>query len=243
MTLRDRVVLITGGAVRVGRAIALTLAERGAHVVITYRSSAVQARQTLEQLRNLGSEAEAIRADVSKAADIRRLMERIRRRYGRLDVLVNSAAIFERTPFAKLTEAQWERHLQVNLTGPFLCSLHASRLLKRHGGKIINIADWAGERPYLDYLPYCVSKAGVFALTKGLAKELAPKVQVIAIAPGPILPPPDMSASARARAVKRVPLQRWGEPKDIANTVAFAIEGTDFITGTAIYVDGGRMVA
>ena len=243
MTLRDRVVLVTGGAVRIGRAIALALAERGAHVAITYLSSEAQARRTLDQLRNLGSDAVAIRADVSQSADVRRLMQRLRARYRRLDVLVNSAAIFERTPLATLTDTQWQRHLQINLTGPFLCALHASKLMKRHGGKIVNIADWAGERPYLDYLPYCVSKAGVIALTKGLAKELAPKIQVIAIAPGPILPPPDMSPTARARAVKRVPLQRWGEPKDIANTVIFAVEGTDFMTGSTIYVDGGRMVA
>jgi len=110
------------------------------------------------------------------------------------------------------------------------------------GGKIINIADWAGVRPYRDYLPYCVSKAGVIGLTKALAKELAPRIQVTAIAPGPILPPPDMSPRERARIATRVPLKRWGSPQDIANTALFLIEGTDFMTGSTVFVDGGQLI-
>ncbi len=244
MILQGRVALVTGGAVRVGQQIALALAKRHAHVVITYRSSKPAAQQTVLELQHHGVSAEAIQADHSKAADVRKVMARIQERFGQLDVLVNSAAMFERTPFASLTEQDWDKHLDTNLKRPFLCSLEASRLmLRKGGGKIINIADWAGERPYKDYLPYCISKAGVIALTKALAKELAPKIQVVAIAPGPILPPPDMSPADRKKAVARLPLERWGSPQDITNAVLFAVEGTDFITGTTIYVDGGRSIA
>ncbi|MBI2885189.1 MAG: SDR family oxidoreductase [Candidatus Omnitrophica bacterium] len=243
MTLRGRVALVTGGGVRIGRAVAIALAKRGADVVISYRSSRAEAETTATELRALGSRAEAIRADVSNDADVRRLMQRIQRRYRRVDVLVNNAARFERTPFSALTPRQWDAHISANLTGPFLCALHASRLMQRRGeGKIINIADWAGERPYRNYLPYCVSKAGVLGLTKALAAELAPAIQVIAISPGPMLPPPGMTAALQARVVRSLPLRRWGQPDDIANAVVFAIEGTDFITGATITVDGGRTI-
>ena len=243
MRLAGRVAVVTGGARRLGRATALALAARGAHVAITYQTSATDARRVVKELEATGVKAAAIRADQSRLADVRRLMQRVVRDFGRLDVLVNNASIFERTPFSTLTERQWDRHLDVNLKGPFLCALLAGRLMQRRGqGKIINIADWAGERPYAEYLPYCVSKAGVIALTKGLAKELAPRIQVVAIAPGPMLPPPDMPAAERERAIKRVPLGRWGTPEDIANAVVFAVEGTDFMTGSTIFVDGGRMI-
>ena len=242
MDLHGRVVLVTGGARRVGRTIAESLAKRHAHIVISYRSSAREAQDAAKTLQRYGIEALALRADLAKSADVQRLMARIRRRFGRLDVLVNSAANFDRTPFTTLTERDWDHALDTNLKGPFLCALYGSRLMRR-GGKIINIADWAGVRPYRDYLPYCVSKSGVIGLTKALAKELAPKIQVNAIAPGPILPPPDMTAAARRRVIRRVPLQRWGSPQDIANTVLFMIEGTDFMTGSVVFVDGGQLIA
>jgi len=244
MQLRHRVALVTGGSIRIGQAIALALARRKAHVIISYRSSKREAAETLRQLRALGAKADAIHADVTNPTQIRALFSRIRRSTGRLDVLVNNAAVFRRTPFETLTEADWDFHLDANVKGPFLCALAASRLMRVHGvGKIINIADWAGVRPYRDYLPYCVSKAGVIGLTKALAKELAPAIQVIGIAPGPMLPPSDMSAEERARVVQRVPLKRWGSPQDIAKTVVFAIEGTDFMTGSTIFVDGGQVIA
>ena len=244
MKLQDRVVLVTGGARRIGRTIALTLAKRHAHLVLSYRTSGREAAAAITELQRYGGRAVAIRADLSKAADVKRLIDRIRKHFGRLDVLINSAANFERTPFDRLTEHDWDQALDTNLKGPFLCALYASRLMRRHGGgKIINLADWSGVRPYRDYLPYCVSKAGVIGLTKALAKELAPRIHVNAIAPGPMLPPPDMSAAARARVARRVPLRRWGSPQDIANTVLFLIEGTDFMTGSVVFVDGGQLIA
>jgi NAD(P)-dependent dehydrogenase (short-subunit alcohol dehydrogenase family) len=244
MTLDGRVVLVTGGARRLGRAIALALARRRARVAVSYRTSAREARQTLEALERLGAEALAVRADLARAGEVRRLIERVGRRFGRLDVLINSAAAFDRTPFGALSERDWDRALDANLKGPFLCALYASRLMRaRGGGKIINLADWAGVRPYRDYLPYCVSKAGVIGLTKALAKELAPAIQVNAVAPGPILPPAGMSRAARERIARRVPLGRWGSPQDIVNTVLFLLEGTDFMTGSVVFVDGGQLIA
>lgn len=242
MDLHGRVVLVTGGARRVGRVIAEALAKRRAHVVISYRTSSREARNVATALNRHGGHALAVQANLSKSADVQRLMTRIRQRFGHLDVLVNSAANFCRTPFATLTERDWDHALDANLKGPFLCALYGSRLMRR-GGKIINIADWAGVHPYRDYLPYCVSKSGVIGLTKALAKELAPRIQVNAIAPGPILPPPDMTAAQRARVIRRVPLKRWGSPQDIANTVLFLIEGTDFMTGSVVFVDGGQLIA
>ena len=242
MRIDGSVVLVTGGVRRVGQAIALALARRGAQVAVSYRTSAREAAATVRAIEELGACALAVRADLSRAADVQQLMRRVRQRFGRLDVLVNSAANFVRTPFERLTERDWDRAIDTNLKGPFLCALHASRLMRR-GGKIINIADWAGVRPYRDYLPYCVSKAGVLGLTKALAKELAPRIQVVAIAPGPMLAPEGMLPAARARVARRVPLKRWGSPQDVANTALFLIEGTDFMTGSAVFVDGGQLIA
>ena len=243
MRLAGRVVLITGGAKRLGQIIALALAERGAHVAFSYRTSSREAQFTLKAIREHGVRSLAVKANLSRAAEVQELIGRVKRYFGRLDVLINSAANFDRTPFETLAEPDWNRALDTNLKGPFLCALYASRLMRSRGGKIINFADWAGVRPYRDYLPYCVSKAGVIGLTKALAKELAPRIQINAIAPGPILPPHDMSRAARARVARRVPLQRWGSPQDIVNTVLFLIEGTDFMTGSTIFVDGGQLIA
>jgi NAD(P)-dependent dehydrogenase (short-subunit alcohol dehydrogenase family) len=244
MTLSGKVCLVTGGAKRIGQAVALALARRGAHVAFSYRTSAREAGETAEAIARMGVEPLPLRADLARAVDVQRMVERIGRRFGRLDVLVNSAANFDRRPFERLTERDWDRALNANLKGPFLCVLYSSRLMRRHGGgKIINVADWAGVRPYRDYLPYCVSKSGVIGLTKALAKELAPAIQVVAVAPGPILPPPGMGRAARARVAARVPLQRWGRPQDLVNTVLFLIEGTDFMTGSVVFVDGGQLIA
>ena len=244
MQLKNRVALVTGGAKRIGRAIALGIAARGAHVAFSYLSSSAEARATAKAIESLGVQALPVKADLSKAASIKRLTAQVWDTFGRLDVLVNSASNFYETPYERLTERDWDLALDTNAKGPFLCSWHASHLMRRNGsGKIINLADWAGERPYKDYLPYCVSKAAIIALTKALAKELAPTIQVNAIAPGPMLAPEDMTPAHRARVAAKVPLKRWGSPQDIVNTALYLIEGTDFATGAVFYVDGGRMIA
>ena len=147
-------------------------------------------------------------------------------------------------PFDHLTEAVWDASLDTNLKAPFLLSWSVGRAMRARGaGRIINIADWAGERPYRDYLPYCVSKAGVICLTKALAKELAPEVTVNAIAPGPVMPPEDMGEAERQAIVRATPLRRLGSPEDIARCVRFLAEEADFTTGSTYYVDGGRLIA
>ncbi|TMB12430.1 MAG: SDR family oxidoreductase, partial [Deltaproteobacteria bacterium] len=138
----------------------------------------------------------------------------------------------------------WDASLDVNLKAPFLLAWHLGRAMRTRGrGRIVNLADWAGERPYADYLPYCVSKAGVVSLTKALAKALAPAVQVNAVAPGPVMPPEDLTPSEREAIVRATPLRRFGTPEDVARCVRFLVEEADFTTGAVYLVDGGRLIA
>ncbi len=243
MELRGKVALVTGGAIRVGKVIALTLAERGAHVAITYNRSAGEADKTAAEIRRKGVRAAAVQTDISRSADVERMVATLLSEFGQIDVLVNNAAVFFRTPFATLTEKDWDTTIDTNLKGTFLCARAVgAQMLTQGRGKIINTADWAGIRPYNDYLPYCVSKAGVIALTQALAKALAPDVQVNCVAPGPVLLPEDFSEEEREKVIRATPLKRIGSPQDIANTILFLVEGTDFVTGATYLVDGGRLI-
>lgn len=244
MQLKGSTVLITGGARRVGRHVGRRLAERGANIVVNYRTSAAEAQEALTEFEALGVGALAVQADVSTAKGVQDVLDAALRKFGAVEVLVNNASIYPRTPLAQVTEADWVSNLNVNLLGPcFGCWLVGLHMRERGRGKIINIADWAVDRPYLDYAPYFVAKGGVVALTKVMAKELAPHVTVNAIAPGPILMPADFDA-ATVKAVERaVPLGRIGSPEDIAQTIIYLVEGTDFVTGAVIPVDGGRRVS
>jgi pteridine reductase len=165
-------------------------------------------------------------------------------RSGGVALLVNSAANFFRVPFEQLDEGVWDASLDVNLKAPFLLSWHLGLAMKRRGeGCIVNLADWAGERPMTHYLPYCVSKAGIICLTKALAKELAPAVRVNAVAPGPVLPPDDMSDAERDAVARATPLGRLGTPDDVARCVRFLAEDAGYSTGAVFHVDGGRLIA
>ena len=244
MELSGRWALVTGAAKRVGRSIALALAERGANVVIHYSSSADEAAATVKAIEALGVRSFALRAELSRPDDVARLAREAEERAGRVDVLVNNAANYIRAPFDRLTEAVWDASLDVNLKAPFLLSWHLGRTMKARGeGRIVNLADWAGERPYNDYLPYCVAKAGVICLTKALAKALAPEVLVNAVAPGPVLPPEDLGEAERQAIMRVTPLRRFGRPDDVARTVRFLAEEADFSTGALFMVDGGRLIA
>ncbi|HTP42820.1 MAG TPA: SDR family oxidoreductase [Nitrospiria bacterium] len=244
MELAGRIALVTGGAKRVGRSVALALARRGAHVAFTYQTSRQEAKALVRELTALGGKSLAVKADLRRAADAKGAVRAVVKNYGRIDVLVNNAAIYPRTPWASLDEKAWDEILTTNLRGPFLFAKAAGdRMLKQGCGKIVNLADWAGERPYKDYLPYCISKAGVIAMTKALALELAPTVQVNAVAPGPVLLPKDITAAGRRVVIAATPLRRIGSPDDIANAVVFLLEGSDFITGVLLPVDGGRLIA
>jgi pteridine reductase len=238
------IALVTGAAKRVGKAIALALADRGAHVIITYNSSGAEALATLREIEARGVHGMALKGNITRSGDVDTIVQQAIERFGRIDILVNNASNYYKTPFETLTEAQWDDLVGTNLKGTFLvCKRVGDEMLQAGSGKIINLADWAGFRPYKDYLPYCVAKAGVIALTKALAKTLAPHIQVNAVAPGPVMLPEDFSASLREAIVRATPLQRLGAPSDIAQTVLFLVEGSDFITGAVIAVDGGRLIA
>ena len=243
MDLKGRLALVTGGGVRVGRAISLALAAKGARLAVHYRASRAEAESAAAEIRKAGGEAVLLQADLSRMEDVERLASEAERAAGGVDVLVNSASAFFRTPVEAITEADWDALLDGNLKGPFFLARRLGLAMRARGrGKIVNITDWAAERPYPSYLPYCISKAGLAAAPKGLARALAPSVQVNAVAPGPILPPPGMSESERAEVASGTLLGRWGSPSDIAAAVAFLCE-SDYITGETLTIDGGRSLA
>jgi NAD(P)-dependent dehydrogenase (short-subunit alcohol dehydrogenase family) len=244
MRLAGRWAFVTGGAKRVGRAIALELAARGAHVAIHYHTSRTEAEATVRDIEARGVRGLALHAELAAASEVKALADRVDAETGGIAVLVNSASNYLRVPFDVLTEAVWDASLDVNLKAPFLLAWTLGRAMRARGeGRIVNLADWAAERPYRDYLPYCVSKAGIVCLTRALAKELAPEVTVNAVAPGPVLPPDDMTEAERAGVTRATPLRRFGTPEDVARCVRFLVEEADFTTGSIYHVDGGRLVA
>lgn len=245
MDLKDRVVLITGGK-RIGQVVARELAERGADVAVSYRGSKAEADATAADVRALGRRAAVIAADVGKTADCERLVTTAVSELGRMDVLVNMASIYGSTPFDDMTELDWQRNIDVNLRSVFWCAKSAVPYMRRQsGGRIINFADWlakSGRPAYQGFVAYYTAKAGVIALTEALALELAAdQILVNAIAPGPILAPPDMSDEERKEVAAATPVGRWGGESQVAQAVRMLIE-SDFITGETIRVDGGRHV-
>ena len=244
MDLQGATVVVTGGAIRVGRHVAGRLAERGANIVVNYRTSAREAEAAVAEFQERGVGSLAVQADVSTHAGVQAILDAAVEQFGSVEVLLNNASIYDPTPFADLDEADFDRNIAVNLKGPYLgCWLFGRHMRAQGRGKIVNVADWAVERPYVNYAPYFVAKGGVVALTRVMAKELAPAVQVNAVAPGPILMPADFDEET-IRAVERAtPLGRIGHPEDIAQTILYLVEGTDFVTGAVIPVDGGRTVS
>lgn len=243
MELQDKVVLITGGR-RIGQVVAHELATRGAHLSLAYRGSRAEAEASAEQARALGRKAAVLQADVSKASDCEALVAGTVNVLGSLDAVINMASVYASEPFDSLNEAAWDRNMGINLKSAFLCSYAAARVMRRNGGgRIINFADWlarSGRPAYSGFTAYYVAKAGVIALTEALALELAPSgVLVNAIAPGPILPPPDMTEEERREVAAATPVGRWGGEREIVKAVMALID-TDFITGETVRVDGGR---
>ncbi len=240
--LTGKVALVTGGAVRVGLEIARALADAGADVAVGYHRSAASARAAVRELEARGVRAAALRADVSRPAEARALVAGAVQRLGRLDVLVNNAALFFRTPVLITTPAQFDRLLAVNLRAPFFLSQAAARAMGRRGGRIINIADVGAVRAWAGYVPYGVSKAGVVMLTRGLAAALAPRIQVNAVAPGVVLLPEGLPRESGRRLAARIPMGRHGRPADVAQAVRFFATCSDYITGQVLFVDGGMSV-
>lgn len=237
--LAGRVALVTGAGKRLGRAVALRLAREGADVAVHHGKSSGEARAVVAEIEQMGRQARAFSAELTEVSAIEKLVTEIVERFGRLDILVNSAANFLETNFGDTSEATWDASLDTNLKAPFFCAQAAAPHLARSGrGVIVNFADIGGMMGWREYLPHSVSKAGVFMLTRVLAKELAPKVRVNAIAPGTITmdgDPPEWERNF----IERAPLRRTGTPEDIADAVMYLI-GAEFVTGHALVVDGGR---
>ena len=236
---------MTGGK-RIGAVVASELARRGADVALVYRSSADEANHTADVIRALGRRAAVLQAELRSAGDCVRVVEQTVGEFGRLDVLVNMASIYQSVPFDALTEQQWSDQLAVDLTATFLCARAAVPHLRHAGGgRIINFADWvarSGRPRYKGYLPYYVAKAGVIALSEALALELAQdQILVNTIAPGPIVAPEGTSEEESRHVEQATPLGRWGGEIEIAKAVLALID-SDYITGETIRVDGGRHV-
>ena len=243
MELQGKVALVTGGAVRVGRAIALALARAGADVAFSYHSSADAARETQRDLELLGRRALAQQAVARSVAACRQLADATIAHLGRLDVLVNSASLWKRTKFAELKEEEWDQVTDVLLKGSAFTSHAAAPYLAAHGdGAIVNIIDLSAFVPFPNLTAHSVGKAGLLNLTYGMALELAPAVRVNAVAPGSVLPPPHYTEKQIQIAASRTLLGRWGSPQDVADAVLFLVQAS-YITGTVIEVDGGEHIA
>ena len=243
MNPAGKVVLITG-AKRVGAVVAETLARLGADISLAYNRSREIAEQAVAAVEALGRRAIATQANVSNAADCAALVETTVSELGRLDVLVNMASLYVKKPFDELTEDDFDRALAVDLRGAFLCTRAAVPHMRRvGGGRVVNFSDWvarSGRPRYPGYLPYYVAKSAIVGLTEALAFELAADgILVNAIAPGPILPPPDLSPAEVETIATGTPVGRWGGAEEIAKAVVAMVE-SDFVTGETLRVDGGR---
>ena len=242
MDIDGKVALITGSAKRIGSRIAIELAKRGARIAVHYRSSRHEAEETTKTIRSSGGEAVTFQADLTQIPAVDKLFRDIRTAFGGLDILVNSASIFEPSTVQETNPEQWDAQMDSNARAPFFVAQQAASLMLARGhGKIINIADVAGEVIWPAYFAYSVSKATLIAVNRGLAKSYAPHIQVNAIAPGPILFPENYTEQQKKAAIERTLLKREGSPQDIVNAVVFLIEN-DYITGELIHVDGGRHI-
>lgn len=253
MQMEGSTAIVTGGAHRLGRAFALELARAGADLVIDYHSSEAAAQRTAADIEALGRRSCIVRADVSNEDDVARLIEACETRFGRLDVVVNSASLFESAPVERIGAADWDRVMAVNLKGPFLMSRAAAPLLRRQQGLIVNIADLSAFQAWPSYAHHSVSKAGLVHLTRVLARAFAPEIRVNCIAPGTVLPPgeyldevrgapnPDPPRPESDPAGERTALRRRGTPDDATRALRYFVEA-DYVTGEVAVVDGGRLL-
>jgi pteridine reductase len=241
MMFSGRTALVTGAGRRVGRAIALALGARGMRVAVHYNRSASGAEETAATLARDGGEARTFAADLAEAGAPETLVRQVASDMGALDVLVNSAAIMERTPVGTVTAEQWDRMFAINLRAPFFAAQAAAAVMGDRGGAIVNIADLAAFETWPGYVPHSITKAGVVQMTRALARVLAPKVRVNAVAPGAVLLPDDWGEDAAERLARTTPLRRLGTAEDVAAAVCYLIEA-DYVTGETLLVDGGRSV-
>ena len=239
--LNGQIAIVTGAGCRIGRGIALRLGAEGARVVVHYRRSQSEAEAVAAEIARDGGQAVCMQAELTSVAEIDRLFEHIEKSFGRLDILVNNAAVFSPTPVGRTEEAQWDAILDANLKAQFFAAQRAAPLLAQNGrGRIINFASLGGLQAWPRYTAYSVSKAGVIMLTRCLARALAPGITVNAIAPGTISFPEDAPEVAE-RAIRSAPLKRTGSAEDIANAVIYLV-GAEFVTGQVLVVDGGASI-
>ena len=234
-SLNGKTILITGAAKRVGRIFALACASAGADIVIHHGHSEKDALKVKDEIDALGRKAHVLASDLGKPAEATRLISQANE-FSPLFALVNSAAIFEPLSFNETTLTDWERHMAINLTAPFLLSQEFARQTKE--GRIVNIVDWRALRPGADHFPYTISKAALAALTQSLAVALAPRITVNGLALGAILPPSD--GAMNNDIIKNVPAKRWSEPQEVGEALLFLLTGPAYVTGEIIHVDGGR---
>lgn len=236
---RGTVALVTGAGQRVGRAIALGLADDGYVIAVHYNRSSAGASDTVRTIRAAGGSAHAFRADLARTGAPARLIAAVLARFGRLDVLVNSAASLRRTPITRVRERDWDAVLALNLRAPFFLAVAAAPELRRRRGAVVNISDHMGFEAWPEFVPHGVSKAGVAALTRALAAALAPRVRVNAVAPGFVLAPPGLSRARQRAFARATPLRRIGAPEDVADAVRYLAQAA-YVTGEVLFVDGGR---
>ena len=242
MELKNKVALVTGAGVRLGQSIALKLAQLGMHVIIHYHQSEKGAKQTANFIKKNNCEYLVVQANLKDLSSIKMLVRKSEEKLGPISVLINNAADFFPTPFFSTNEKEWDHLFGINLKAPFFLAQSIAKNMKLRGeGKIINLVDVSVDRPWTGFLPYCTSKAGLCSLTKGLARTLAPEIQVNAIAPGTVLPPPNHSEMDFVSSVENSLLKRIGSSEDIVNAVEYLLN-SDFLTGTIMPVDGGRSI-
>ncbi len=240
MELKDKVAFITGGAMRVGRVIALTLADQGTKVAFTYLSDEEPWQQTLAEIKAKGVGAIAYPLDVRQHSKPKEIADQVVEEFGHIDILVNNASVWLSSPFLEISFKTWQTSLDVNLTGPFLCAQAvAPYMLKQQSGLIINITDISAFQTWPNYAHHSASKAGLVALTKVMAAELAPNVRVNGIAPGTVLLPPNATEEKIEWARENSLVKRVGSPEDVAKTIVFLAE-MEFATGSIYFMDGGR---
>lgn len=243
--LTDQVALVTGSAHRVGRAIAVELARHGVHIMVHYHSaSADTVRDTLQDIKSMGVDAFTVQADISTSEGVESVFTAVREHFGRLNILVNSASLFQKRALLDVSLEEWQQTLAVNLTAPFLCTQAAAAMMRRSdppGGTIINICDKGADRPWPDYAHHGVSKAGLLALTEVSAVSLGPDIRVNAVIPGPVMKPAGraMSDDDWEKVGAKLPLSRTGSAEDVARAVAYLVSES-FVTGAVIHVNGGE---
>jgi pteridine reductase len=239
--LKGKAAIVTGGAVRVGRGLSLALAASGARVLVHYSGSDTQARSTVEEIRSHGGEADCVAADFGNPdAAAPAVLEAAINAFGRADILINSAAIFEPGTLASTTEVAWDRHFAINLKAPFFLSREfAARRVQDQAACIVNVVDWRGLRPKPGHLAYTLTKSALVTLTQILAQELAPAIRVNAVAPGAILPPAGAGPDYLRRLAEQIPLHRSGSVSDVTSAVLFLLQ-SDFVTGEILFVTGGE---